>query len=129
MNSLAQICLRKILVIDAHPVYIFKLEGFLKGLAFRNIILAKNADEGLEQLSAEKPDLVIMSGTFPQADAQELCRQIRRRAPANTKIIVQVGLCMEDDRALFRQNGADIVLDRKEKDLAPLEAAVRSALL
>ncbi|MGE0268622.1 MAG: PleD family two-component system response regulator [Candidatus Omnitrophota bacterium] len=117
----------KILIIDAHPVYILRLESFLRGLAFCHITLAKNAPEGLERLAAENPDLVIMSGTLPQADARELCRQVRRQAAAQTKIIVQVGLSMEDDRLFFGQNGADFVLDRKEKDLVPLETAVMAA--
>lgn len=119
---------QKILIVDAHPVYILRLESFLRGLTFQNIILAKSAAQGLERLALEKPDLVIMSGTFPESDALELCRQVRRQSKAQTKIIVQVGLSMEEERALFRQNGADVVLDRKEKDFAPLETAVTAAL-
>ena len=40
----------KILIIDGHPVYIYKLEGFLRGLTYNNVLLARSGKEGIEKL-------------------------------------------------------------------------------
>jgi DNA-binding NarL/FixJ family response regulator len=114
----------KFLIIDAHPVYIHKTEGFLKSLTYNDITLAKTAQEGLEKLAAIKPDVVIMSGMLPDMNAHVICKNIKERADT-TKIIVQVGLFTdENDIQRFKQYGADVVLDRKEKDLMPLQDAI-----
>jgi DNA-binding NarL/FixJ family response regulator len=114
----------KILIVDAHPVYSDKMEGFLRGLTYENIDMAKTGQEALAKLHSLDPDLVIMSAMLPDMDAFDLCRKIKERTP-RAKIITQIGLFSgPDDVARFNQNGADIVLIRKEKDLNPLQAAL-----
>ncbi len=114
---------QKVLIIDGHPVYIHKTEGFLKGLTYKNIILTQTAKDGLEKLDSEKPDVVILSGMLPDADAHDVCRAIREKSSA--KIIVQTGLFTSpEDIRKFQQCGADRVIDRKEKDMYPLQEAV-----
>ena len=115
---------QKILIVDGHPVYINKTQGFLEGLTFRNITLAKTGQEGIEKSESEKPGLVIMSGILPDMDAHEVCRMIKEKH-SSSRIIVQIGLFTEEyDIEKFKEFGADVVLDRKEKDLAPLQEAV-----
>ncbi len=56
----------------------------------------------------------------------EVCRIIREKS-RQALIIVQVGLFTEPEHIqLFHQCGADIVIDRKEKDLQPLQAAIEN---
>jgi len=116
---------KKILIIDGHPVYIHKLEGFLRGLTFQNILLSPSGQEALTVLEAEPPHLVILSGMLPDRDSLELCRDIRTKHPS-VKIIVQIGLFTQIPKIEeFMSSGADAVLARKEKDLQPLQEAIQ----
>ena len=115
---------KKILIIDGHPVYIQKLEGFLRGLTFQSIFLGPCAQEALALLEAEKPHLVILSGMLPDKDSLELCQEIRKKYPS-VKIIVQIGLFTQITQIEeFMKAGADAVLARKEKDLQPLQETI-----
>ena len=118
---------QKILVIDAHPVYIYKMEGFLKGLTFHDITLARSGVEGVALAEARKPQLVIMSGMLPDMASEKVCELIKHRSGA--PIIVQIGLFTED-RSIQRLkvSGADVILPRKEKDLMPLQRAIEGLL-
>lgn len=115
---------RKILIVDAHPVYIQRLESFVKGFTSQEIALAKTGKECLEKIHAIEQDLVIMSAMLPDMDAHEICKTIKQTRES-VRIIVQVGLFSKPaDKERLKEFGADIVLDRKEKDLNPLEKAI-----
>ncbi len=119
---------KRILILDAHPVYIHKIEGFLKGLAYQEITLASSGKEGLAKTISFNPDLVIMSGMLPDMNAHEVCEHIKKQNQS-AKIIVQTGLFTDEkDIQLFKQQGADAVLERKEKDLVPLEETIAALL-
>jgi OmpR family response regulator RpaB len=45
-----------------------------------NLVAATHPDEGLRQLEAAKPDLVILDVMLPGQDGFEVCRTIRRHA-------------------------------------------------
>ena len=114
----------KILIIDGHPVYIHKLAGFLEGLTFKNVALADSGKEGIKKTELIKPDVVILSGMLPDMDSNEVCRKIKEIS-RNTRIIVQTGLFTEQESLRkFKEDGADAVLDRKEKDLMPLQELI-----
>lgn len=120
---------QKILVIDCHPVYAQKTLAFLQGLTLKNITLAKNGEEGLSSLKNNLFDLVILSGMLPDMQSIDVCKQVHILSGEGTKIIVQIGLFMEDkDIEQFLENGANKVLLRKEKDLNPLQDAIEDLL-
>lgn len=111
----------KILIIDGHPVYIHKLEGFLRGLTYSHILLAGSGEAGLAYLRQTQMDLVLLSGMLPDMNAHMVCKEARAISPT-VRIIVQTGLFTDaSDVELFLQMGADVVLDRKEKDFKLLE--------
>jgi DNA-binding NarL/FixJ family response regulator len=116
-----------ILIVDAHPVYIYKIEGFLKGLTFRNILLSHSGGEGITMAGHHRPQLVILSGMLPDMAAGQVCSAIKRSCGA--RVIVQVGLFTDEiTMAQLKAEGADAVLPRKEKDLGPLQKAVEELL-
>src|SRR6185503_3357868 len=82
---------KKILIIDGHPIYINKMDGFLKGLTFQNVLMCPSGTEALNILEAERPDLVLLSGMLPDCNSLDLCRQIKASQPS-VRIIVQTGL-------------------------------------
>ncbi len=119
----------KILVIDAHPVYIQKLDAFVRGLTFQHIRLAASAHEGLSLAESFQPDIVLMSGIYPDRDSRETLRELKRICP-QARVIVQVGLLTEHDAIeAFKDAGAMAVLIRLEKNLAPLQDALEQARL
>ncbi len=119
---------QKILVIDGHPVYIKKTEGFLRGLTLQNITLAKTGEEGLIRFKADAPDLVILSGMLPDTSSVDVCAVIKEHNP-RIVVIVQTGLFTSDETIKnFKACGADFILERQEKDLKPLQDAVEDFL-
>lgn len=114
----------KILIIDSHPVYIKKLEGFLYGLTYTNIFLAKSGEEGIGIAKSKCPDLIISSSLLADMSGIELCRQIRQLGLVS-KIIILTGLFVsQQDISIIKNQGADEVLLRKEKDMLPLQQAI-----
>jgi len=121
---------QRILIIDGHPVYVNKTIGFLQGLTFKDIQLAKTGKQGIDEVRFKKPDLVILSSMLQDMDSLEVCKVIHELTNGSTKIIVQIGLFTEVDTiSKFKDYGADAVLMRKEKDLQPLQKAIEELLL
>lgn len=115
---------QKVLIIDAHPVFVQKTQGFIKGLTFKDIAVTASGAEGLFLAVEWRPELVILSGQLPDIDTVEICRKLKVLDPS-PKLIVQIGLFTSEDAIeSFIQAGADVVLDRKEKDWLPLENAI-----
>ena len=120
---------QRILVIDGHPVYVNKTIGFLQGLTFKDIQLAKTGKEGIDKARNHKPDLVILSSMLQDMDSLEVCKAIHDLTRESVKIIVQIGLFTDAGTIdQFTQCGADAVLMRKEKDLKPLQDAIETLL-
>ena len=119
-----------ILIVDGHPVYVNKTIGFLQGLTFKDIHLAKTGKQGINDAQNKKPDLVILSSMLQDMDSLEACRAIHELTKGLTKIIVQIGLFTEiETMNRFTNYGADAVLMRKEKNLQPLQKAIEHYFL
>ncbi len=119
---------KKILIIDAHPVYGPKIQAFLEGLTFRNIEIINKGSQAFERTKTFSPDLVILSGMLPDADSLETLKSIKTIRPS-LPVIVQVGLLAEDAlKKSFQTAGACAVLPRLEKDLFPLQNAIETNL-
>ncbi len=117
-----------ILIVDGHPVFINKIEGFLKGLTFQNLHLAPKGQEGVSLAKELQPELVILSGMLPDMDSHQVCQMIKAESPSS-RVIVLIGLFTDTNSITkFKELGADIVLPRKEKDLNPLNQAVEELL-
>jgi len=120
---------QRILIIDEHPVYVNKTIGFLQGLTFKDIQLAKTGEQGIKDAQFKKPDLVILSSVLSDMDSLEVCKVIHELTNGSTKIIVQIGLFTEVEIInQFTEYGADAVLMRKEKDLEPLQRTIEELL-
>jgi len=115
----------KVLVVDGHSVYIKKMEGFLKGLTFKNIILAESGEKGLVSAQKENPELIILSSILPDMDGLEFCQKIREEQKLKSHIIVLTGLFEDENRVReFYKFFVDDVLPKKEKDLKNLQKAI-----
>jgi len=85
-----------------------------------NLVAATHPDEGLRQLEAAKPDLVILDVMLPGQDGFEVCRTIRRSS--NIPIIMLTARGEVTDRIVGLEIGAD---DYLPKPFEPRELVAR----
>ena len=117
----------KILVVEGHPVYGPKLEGFLRGLTFKNVTVVSSGREALQRVSGEAFDLYIVSAVLPDMDGIKFCTKLL--ASDRKKCIVLTGLFEEEKNIQqFYALGVDRVLAKKEKDMRPLQKAIEELL-
>ncbi|WP_141501501.1 response regulator transcription factor [Paenibacillus luteus] len=95
------------------------VEAYLKKEQFRTVALA-NAEEGLEQLSTEPPDMWILDIMLPGMDGYEFCRRIRR--DGEVPIMMISARDNEVDKILGLELGSD---DYMVKPFSPREMVAR----
>ena len=67
----------KILLVDDNLETRLFIRSVLKKLGFKNLVLAENGLEGLEQLKSDDFDLVISDWNMPVMDGLELFRSLK----------------------------------------------------
>jgi two-component system OmpR family response regulator len=111
---------RTILVVDDDP-HIRQLLVFAFGKAGLNTIEARDGEEGIVQVEAHAPDLVILDINMPRIDGLEVCRRLR--AAGDVPILFLSSRDDEIDRVLGIELGGD---DYVVKPFSPREVVARS---
>ena len=88
-------------------------------------ILAANGREGLQQVTASRPELIILDLGLPDMDGQHIIQQVREWS--NVPIIVLSARGQEQDKIHALENGADDYLT-KPFGLGELLARIKVAL-
>ncbi len=118
----------KIMIIDAHPVYVSKTVGFLESLTLKNNVVVPRGAKALESIIENKPDVVVLSATMPDADSMELVRQVKSHRPS-LAIIVQTGLLTSQNKINeFKSLGVEYVIPRLEKDWSLFQEAITAVV-
>lgn len=86
-----------VLLVDDHPVVLTGLRGLLAS-DVRVVGEATTGAECLEDAARMQPDAVVLDLRLPDRLAPDLCRELRRLAPAS-RVVVLTGF---DDDALLR---------------------------
>ncbi len=119
-----QVIPTKVLIIEDDPSIVDLLRANLAVRGFDTV--ASDGGKVLDLLEAERPDMVLLDLTLPEADGFELCGQIRERS--SVAIIVVSARGGEQDKVAALNMGADDYLTKPfgiEELLARILATLR----
>ncbi|MBI3507550.1 MAG: response regulator [Proteobacteria bacterium] len=117
---------RRILVVDDDPGVQRVLLRFLEKKGYR-LACATTGREGLEQVEAFSPHLVLLDVNLPDGDGGELIGRLKDMRESMIVIVVTGDDDLEKARRLMKAGASDFVV--KPLDLAYLEMSVWSNLL
>jgi CheY-like chemotaxis protein len=102
-----------IVVVEDHDDVRRYLGLFLERLG-ANVVLARNAFEGLDAIKSNRPDLVLSDIKMPGVDGFELLREIRALGPdeGNVAVIAMTALLAQADRARVLNAGFQAFLQK-----------------
>ncbi|HEU5318811.1 MAG TPA: response regulator, partial [Chloroflexota bacterium] len=119
-----------ILVVDDERSYRVLLDMNLRRAGYR-VLLAETGAEGLELLTRESPDLVLLDLRLPDLDGEDVCRRIRSGAAyvahARVAVIMVTARAEQSQKVRGLLSGADDYVT-KPFDMAELLARIQAVL-
>lgn len=115
----------QVLIVDDEPAVVAALERALRIDGYETAV-ARDGQEALAVLSAERPDLVVLDVMMPKVDGLEVCRRLRASGD-RTPVLMLTARNGVDDRVDGLDAGADDYLP-KPFALKELRARVRALL-
>jgi DNA-binding response OmpR family regulator len=116
---------RRILIVDDDP-RLQDIVGLYLDMEGYEIDKASNGEDGLKQIDANAPDLIIMDIMMPGMDGIEACRRIRSNpATAQIPVLMFSALSGDEDVERARLAGANHLIT-KPFTLAGLSGVVKS---
>jgi DNA-binding response OmpR family regulator len=102
----------RILVVDDDPRLLHIVEMYLSIEGY-DVVTAENGEDGLKEVEAERPDLVILDIMMPGMDGIEACRRIRTNAETQSVPVVMFSaLSSDDDVERARLAGANHLITK-----------------
>ncbi|GBE21220.1 gliding motility regulatory protein [bacterium BMS3Bbin01] len=92
-----------------------------------DVVVARNAEEGLEQLEAKTFDALVVDFAMPGPDGVELVKAVRRRLPALPVLMVS-GVATAADQSRAWEAGVDAYLDKSDLRQGLLVSTLASLL-
>lgn len=118
---------KKILIVEDEKDILQLVKLYLEKEGFRTVT-AMTGSEGLKQVKAEKPDLIVLDLMLPELDGLEVCKRVRSSSDtAMLPIIMLTAKAEESDTIIGLELGAD---DYVTKPFSPktLVARVKALL-
>jgi two-component system, OmpR family, alkaline phosphatase synthesis response regulator PhoP len=98
---------RKILIIDDIPQIVQLLKFYVQKAGYDGVV-ATNGWEGLQQATAEQPDVILVDAMMPEMDGFEFIERFRKLSRINSaKIIMVTTLSGDEFRTRALNVGAD----------------------
>ncbi len=106
-----------ILVVDDSPTELHILKGFLEEAGY-TVLLAEDAESGIEQAHSAKPDLVLMDVVMPGLNGFQATRQLSRDPETgDIPVIMITTKDQETDRTWgLRQGAKEYIVKPVKKD-------------
>jgi DNA-binding response OmpR family regulator len=98
---------KSVLVVDDEPNIVLSLEFLMKQAGFR-VRIARDGEEALRAIAAEKPDLILLDVMIPGRDGYDVCQTIRANpAWRDVRIVMLTAKGREVEREKGMALGAD----------------------
>ena len=110
---------KKILIVDDEPNIVISLEFLMKREGFQ-VSVAGDGEAALEQVAAQKPDIVLLDVMMPKKKGYEVCQLIRANPEwQDMKIIMITAKGRDTEMAKGLAMGADAYMTKpfSTKDL------------
>ncbi|MCP3670289.1 MAG: response regulator [Gammaproteobacteria bacterium] len=106
-----------VLVVDDSPTELHILKGFLEEAGYA-VLLAENAELGIEQVQSAKPDLILMDVVMPGLNGFQATRQLSRNPEtSDIPVIMVTTKDQETDRTWgLRQGAKEYIIKPVEKN-------------
>ncbi len=106
-----------VLVVDDSPTELHILKGFLEDAGY-TVLLAENAESGIEMAHSAKPDLVLMDVVMPGLNGFQATRQLSRDPEtSDIPVIMVTTKDQETDRTWgLRQGAKEYLIKPVKKD-------------
>lgn len=117
----------KILIVDDEKDLIDTLSFRLEAAGYE-VVSAKNGQEALSQVKAQRPDLILLDVMMPILDGCQVCRMLKFDEKfRNTPIIMLTARSQDKDKLTGHEVGADDYVT-KPFDSADLLAKIKKLL-
>ncbi len=106
-----------VLIVDDSPTELHILKGFLESAGY-TVLLAENAESGIEMARNSKPDLVLMDVVRPGLNGFQASRQLSRDPETgDIPVIMVTTKDQETDRTWgLRQGAKEYIIKPVERD-------------
>ena len=102
----------RILIVDDDPRLLHIVAMYL-GIEGYDVVTAENGEDGLHEIEAQRPDLVILDIMMPGMDGIEACRRIRANPETqNMPVVMFSALSSDDDIERARLAGANHLITK-----------------
>jgi len=102
----------RILIVDDDPRLLHIVAMYL-GIEGYDVVTAENGEDGLREIEAQRPDLVILDIMMPGMDGIEACRRIRANPETqNMPVVMFSALSSDDDIERARLAGANHLITK-----------------
>jgi DNA-binding response OmpR family regulator len=97
--------LAKVLIIEDEPNMVLGLKDSCEYEGY-DVAVARNGKEGLEKVTTEKPDIILLDVMLPVMSGIDVCRTLRTRG-IETPILMLTARSQEIDKVIGLEVGAD----------------------
>ena len=120
--------MKKVLVIDDNPTIVELIKYAVSLQGSYEVVVAYNGEQGLERISVERPDCVIIDVKMPRMDGYQLVRCLRGDPrTSDIPLIILSAMTREEDQIIGMLSGVDEYLKKPFKP-AELNAAIERVL-
>ncbi len=103
---------QKILVADDEPNIVISLEYLLKREGY-TVLIARDGQEAINTITAERPDLVLLDVMMPKKTGFEVCQEVRANEDLQgTKILMLTAKGRDTDVTKGTALGADAYMTK-----------------